>query len=89
MTDQVYTDKMLTLLKRQRLNGKLPKYLPKQSIIAHKTGELDSYSHDAGIVYAPPGEYIIVVLSETTSRAQADERIALLSQSVYKYFVNN
>lgn len=86
LANKEHTEKMLTLLKRQRLNGKLPKYLSKETIIAHKTGELDAFSHDVGIVYAPPGEYIIAVLTETTSRQQADERIANVSQTVYKYF---
>jgi beta-lactamase class A len=86
LADKEYTDKMLTLLKRQRLNGKLPKYLPKDTVIAHKTGELDEFTHDVGIVYAPSGDYIIVALSESSSRVQAEERISLVSQAVYKYF---
>jgi beta-lactamase class A len=88
LADKEYTDKMLSLLKRQRLNAKLPKYLPKDTVIAHKTGELDEFTHDVGIVYAPSGNYIIVVLTESTSRYQAEERISLVSQAVYKYFKN-
>lgn len=88
LADKEYTEKMLTLLKRQRLNGKLPKYLPKGTVIAHKTGELDEFTHDVGIVYIPSGDYIIVALSESNSRYQAEERISLVSQVVYKYFAN-
>ena len=47
---------MLELLKAQTLNDKLPKYLPDQVIMAHKAGELDDVSHDAGIVYSPAGD---------------------------------
>ncbi len=86
LTDKVYTDKMLALLKRQRLNSKLPKYLPDELVIAHKTGELDEFTHDAGIVYAPTGDYIIVLLSESDNRLQAEERISNISKAVYEYF---
>lgn len=81
-----YSEKMLTLLKSQKLNGKLPKYLPDDVTIAHKTGELNQFSHDAGIVYTPNGDYIIVVLSKTTNPAQAVEKIAKISEGVYNYF---
>lgn len=81
-----YTQEMLDLLKAQTLNDKLPKYLPKGTVVAHKTGEIDFLSHDAGIVYAPTGEYIITVLSESSYPPGAMERIAQISKSVFNYF---
>ncbi len=81
-----YTDKMLNLLKAQKLNDKLPKYLPDEAVVAHKTGEIDNFSHDGGIVYTPKGDYIIVVLSESDSPPGAEERIAEVSKAVYEYF---
>jgi len=81
-----YTQEMLSLLKAQRLNGKLPKYLPEGTIIAHKTGELDYLSHDAGIVYTENKDYIIVVLSESNYPPGAVERIAKISKAVFDYF---
>lgn len=80
------TNKMLELLKAQKLNNKLPLYLPQGTIIAHKTGELGWFSHDAGIVYTPKNEYIIVVLSESSSPKGAEERIGQLSKNVFDYF---
>lgn len=88
LADPVTTDKMLRLLKNQKLNHKLPKYLPTDIVIAHKTGELGMVSHDTGIVYTPKGDYIIVVLSETNLPAAAEDRIGLVSQSVYNYFLS-
>jgi len=88
LIDKEYSEKMLQLLRTQRLNDKIPKYLPKNISIAHKTGELDQFSHDAGIVYSPGGDYIIVVLSESGDPIQADERIARISEAVYNYFVS-
>ena len=47
-------EKMVSILKDQRLNGKLPFFLHARGIkLAHKTGEDDGVTHDAGIVYTP------------------------------------
>ncbi|KKQ37961.1 MAG: Beta-lactamase, partial [Candidatus Levybacteria bacterium GW2011_GWC2_37_7] len=81
-----YTKEMLDLLKAQTLNDKLPKYLPKGTVVAHKTGEIDYLSHDGGIVYTPKGDYIIVVLSESEFPSGAEDRIAQISKSVFNYF---
>lgn len=86
LANTTYTDKMLQLLKEQRLNNKLPKYLPDSVVLAHKTGELDVYTHDAGIVYTPEGNYVIVVMSESDDPPSAEERIAEVSKDVYNYF---
>lgn len=80
------TQKMLDLLKKQQLNDKLVKYLPKDVSVAHKTGEIGWFSHDGGIIFTNTGDYIIVVLSETDLPAEAEERIAQLSKAVYEYF---
>lgn len=79
------TQKMIELLKNQQLNNKLPKYLPKGTVVAHKTGEIGYFSHDSGIVYSA-GDYIIVVLSESSSPRAAEERIGKLSKAIYAYF---
>lgn len=77
---------LVDLLASQKLNDKIPKYLPNGIRVAHKTGEIDFQEHDAGIVFAPFGDYITVVLSETDSPTAAAERIANLSKEVYEYF---
>ncbi len=86
LANKVDTDLMIATLKNQQLNWKLPEYIPQSVAIAHKTGELDSFSHDAGIVYGPSGDYIIVVLSDSADPDLANERIALISKNVYHYF---
>jgi beta-lactamase class A len=77
---------MVQILKEQKINDRIPKYLPAYVQIAHKTGELDGYKHDAGIIYTPKGDYIFVAMSNTSDPAIAAERIAVLSQRVYAYF---
>ena len=80
------TQKMIDLLKKQQLSDGLPKYLPTESQIPHKTGDIGWFKHDGGIVYSGKGDYIIVVMSESNSPAGAQERIAMLSKAVYDYF---
>jgi len=74
---------MIELLSRQKINDGLPALLPKGIRVAHKTGNWDNVTHDAGIVYAPSGAYVIATLSE---RAWASKPIADLSRLVYDYF---
>ena len=86
LAKQENTFRMLEILKRQTLNKKLPKYLPKEVSSAHKTGEIGFFSHDAGIVFREGGDYIIAVLSESDHPSGAEERIAEISRAVFKYF---
>lgn len=77
---------MLALLKEQELNYKIPGELPVGTVVAHKTGEIGMFTHDAGIVYSPAGDYIIVVLSLSDNPVVAQDRIATVSKGVYDYF---
>lgn len=86
LADSKSTQEMIELLKAQQLNSKIPKLLPQETIIAHKTGELGLTTHDAGIVYHPKGDYIIVVMSSSSRPADAVEKIAQVSKSVFDYF---
>jgi beta-lactamase class A len=88
LANQEYTNEMINLLKDQQLNDGLPKYLPDTSQIANKTGEIDFFKHDAGIVFTDKGDYIIVVMSESDFPLGAQERIALVSKGVFDYFTN-
>ncbi len=82
------SDEMLAILKRQRLNDRIPKYLPTKTVSAHKTGELGGVKHDAGIVFSEKGDYIIVLMSETAAPLKAAEVEANISKAVFEYFEN-
>lgn len=86
--DQEYSAKILDLLSRQKVNDRIPKYLPEGVKIAHKTGDIEYFEHDGGIVFTPYGDYITVILTETGSPTKAGEKIAEISREVYKYFSN-
>jgi len=80
------TKLMIEILKQQALNDKIPKYLSENLDIAHKTGEIGFFSHDAGIIFFKNGDYIIVILSQSDLPPAANERIANISQKVFEYF---
>lgn len=86
LIDKNYSDQMLDLLKEQTINDRIPAELPDGTVVAHKTGELDGYKHDAGIVYGPKGDYIIVMMSNTQDPQIAVQKMADLSKQVYDYF---
>ncbi|HCM82574.1 TPA: hypothetical protein DIS60_04415 [Patescibacteria group bacterium] len=86
LIDKEYDKKILDLLKQQKLNNKIPKNLPENIAVAHKTGEFNSFTHDGGIVYTPYGDYIIVILSESQDPLNTEEAIADLSKAVYGHF---
>lgn len=84
--DQDYSRKMVDILSRQEISDRVPKYLPEGTKIAHKTADFGFFEHDGGIVFSEGGDYIIVILTESSSPADADESIAQLSKAVYDYF---
>lgn len=86
LVSSTYSLKMMDVLKRQKINDRLPKYLPDGVIVAHKTGELDEYKNDGGIIFTDNGDYIIVVMSQTKDPYIAAEKIANYSKAVFDYF---
>jgi beta-lactamase class A len=54
---------LFDILSRQKLNTMLPHFLPKEVTVAHKTGELDPYYHDGGIIVDNSRRYILSVFS--------------------------
>src|SRR3990167_8323311 len=84
--DKEYSQRMMDILLRQTINDRIPKYLPAGTKVAHKTGDIGFFENDAGIVFSPKGDFIIVVLSEAEDPAKAGETIARISETAYKYF---
>ncbi len=80
---------LLSLLADQKKTSKLPKYLPSSIYSHNKTGELDQYSHDAGIFYTPKANYILVFMSKTKDPSQTNEQMALMSKEIYEILNKN
>jgi beta-lactamase class A len=83
------TQKFMDLLKSQKVNNRLPVGLPAGTTIAHKTGDLDGVTHDAGIVFGPKTDYLVVMTSGPWSApATAAPKFADLSQQLWNFFEN-
>ena len=78
---------MVHLLLRQRVNDRLPRLLPNDVQIAHKTGNLPGTVNDVGIVYGPSSTVAIAVLiSDTTDETMAATGVARVGEAAYEYF---
>jgi beta-lactamase class A len=82
------SEQCVSMLKLTRMNDRIPKYLPGEISVAHKTGLEKEVCHDAGIVYTKNGDFIICVLTKHTNAdsALSKEFIAKISADVFKYF---
>jgi beta-lactamase class A len=78
------SEKFLELLLNQTHINKIPAGLPEGVVCANKTGDTDEVQHDAAIVYAPSGVYILCVMS--TGCGNAINNIQSISTAVYDYF---
>jgi beta-lactamase class A len=61
--------------------------LPKGARVAHKTGEISTVAHDAGVVYLPKRKpYALVILTEWDAVATGRSRtIAAISHAIYEF----
>jgi len=83
------TEIMLNILKAQEWNDMIPLYLPKQVIVAHKTGSITGVHHDAAIVYPPnSSSYVLVLLSKNLKDFdRGTQQLAEISKTIYDYMV--
>lgn len=78
------SDKCIGFLKMQKVKDRIPKRLPENVVVAHKTGLERSVCHDAGIVFTPEGDFLICVLTKSKSSFKTcKEFIAKISAYTY------
>ncbi len=80
-------DAMLETLHAQEFRSAIPAGVPDGTRVAHKTGEISTVSHDAGIV-TPSGRdsYVLAVLTEwEPDNGSRRETIARISRLVYDH----
>jgi len=77
---------MLDLLASETLADRLPALLPEGTRVAHKTANWSNATHDAGIIYSPAADYLIVVLSDRGYDDYPGDTIAELSRLAYDYY---
>src|SRR3990167_5963281 len=83
------SSEMEQLLFDQKINDRIPKYLPQDIKVGHKTGELDGIRHDAGIVLGKKSHYIFVFLTDSLQPLDAAEKIAILSKQIFDLLEQN
>jgi beta-lactamase class A len=78
--------RMMDILHGQEFNQGIPARLPKAARVAHKTGEISTVAHDAGVVYLPKRKpYSLVILTEWDPSASGRSRtIAAISHIIYE-----
>lgn len=79
------SEQCIGMLKLTRLNDRIPRYLPVELAIAHKTGLENGVCHDAGIVFAPGADFIIVVLTRHANPNSAPSKDFIARVSFYAY----
>lgn len=87
---------ILNIMKSCQTNSRIPRYIPKNICIAHKTGTLDKIANDVGIVYTTKTDYILAVFYNgnmaddenyelNVKGAMGDNFIADISKDIFNY----
>ena len=80
----------IDIMKNQRDNSMLKRYITENVVVANKTGELDNLNNDVGIFYIKRADYFIgVFVHKSQNNQKAYEIIGKLSKKVYDYFIDN
>ena len=82
---------MMDILHGQEFNQGIPARLPKAARVAHKTGEISTVAHDAGVIYLPKRKpYVLVILTEWDASITGRSRtIAAISHAIYEFLILN
>ena len=79
--------------------ARIEKYLPLGTRVARKTGTLDRTNNDAGIVFTPRGDYVVVTLYNCNTADEAEymannsirseELLSMVSKAVYDVYMED
>lgn len=78
---------MIEILERQTFREMIPRLLPPDVRVAHKTGWIQGVHHDSGLITLPNGRrYVLVLMSENVKDAEAVKTaFARISKIVYDH----
>jgi len=81
---------MIDILKDQKFNDMIPKYLPKGIQVSHKTGSITGVHHDSGIIFLPDGKtYVLIIMSKKLQDFdKATDQMANISKNIYELMTN-
>ena len=77
---------MLEILLDQRFKSGIPAGLPRAARVAHKTGNIGTVHHDAGIVYLEGRRpYVLVILTQFARENAGSPAVPELSRDIYEH----
>jgi len=75
---------MLNIMLDQQYRSGIPAGLPKAARVAHKTGNISTVHHDAGIVYLEGRKpYVLVILTQFTAETGRGTAVAEVSRDIF------
>ncbi len=79
------SERMLQILLDQRFKGGIPAGLPEATRVAHKTGNISTVHHDAGIVYLEGRQpYVLVILTQFDASPPRSTAVAEVSRDIFE-----
>ena len=77
-------EEMLAIMLDQQYRSGIPAGLPKAARVAHKTGNISTVHHDAGIVYLEGRKpYVLVILTQFTAETGRGTAVAEVSRDIF------
>jgi beta-lactamase class A len=78
------SDEMLAIMLEQQYRSGIPAGLPKAARVAHKTGNISTVHHDAGIVFVEGRKpYVLVILTQFPAETGRGTAVADVSRDIY------
>lgn len=83
------SSRCLSVLKCQKMKDRIPKKLPPDTVVAHKTGLERGVCHDVGIVFTRNGDFLIAALTKHSNKKAylSKKFISNLTLDVYDYYM--
>ena len=83
-------DDMLEIMLDQQYRSGIPAGLPKAARVAHKTGNISTVHHDAGIVYLDGRKpYVLVILTQFPAEQGRGTAVAEVSRDIFNSLAGN
>jgi beta-lactamase class A len=86
LVDPTGSEEALKLLESKQASELLADGLPWWAKVAHKWGEIPGARHEAGIVFTPRGQYVVVVMTENLDPNGSGGYIRDLSRAIFDHF---
>ncbi|MBV9497513.1 MAG: serine hydrolase, partial [Acidobacteria bacterium] len=82
---QKASDEMLNIMLEQQYRSGIPAGLPSAARVAHKTGNISTVHHDAGIVYLDGRKpYVLVILTQFAAETGRGTAVAEVSRDIFQ-----